>query len=727
MDYNVYKVQNSINHMLNPSADRDVNNIYQLSTEKARNWWNMQGFESRKNVVIESDAVINDDELVVDQTVADIADKDYDDLPDVTKQEVELQVEDEEDMEELFEVKDDEYLKCSTCEEVFTSNEDYESHKSVDHGEEPEDFEDSFEAYQLTMHPELTRESLREANDLLTETEERQLYSGYDKNGDVQSSIMPYNLPPVATGKYDDNPNEFFYSNKIFRAGDSALRTSSLGENVNDEIERIQYDTDSVSFLEESPYFCKDCNDLYDNHNAMDASYASKHLQDNPTHNIEKTDGYESKASETLKEDILNFIKIQGEMPAYSSMLRGLGIDIEESEVTRIIQELKAEGRIDTGFQNRTSQNYPEERSPWVKGGGHNYDSGEWTWKNNESKASEEFDISKYYKEVTEDGWMDYQCNSCGKKIDPDDGYGDQKDYDVIIQELKDHQINHKFIYESTDKFEADIENDQVVQKLPDDKRSFDVEASENNLYRSPDGEFNEQWENAYWDNRLSNAMEDNYGYEQIMEDILRLMDSDSTHSDYYNMRYQQVADAERNRGLGGESKATEKGEWDWLDKGSDSKSVDYDEVEYKDDGVSDISIQNTEPKGADANEFLDNVSIGVESVDFVYPTKASEAMEKTYIPVSETLEGDYEEFEDSDEEMIEETITLRKLTGYGDDAIARELHINYGVSHEEALEKVYSVEVSTNDRVSQTFFGKMYKECTESEKDELQMYSGSD
>ena len=571
--YNVYKVQNSINHMLNPSADRDVNNIYQLSTEKARQWWNNQAFESRKNIVIESEAVINDDKLVEDQTIADIADKDYDDLPDTTKQEVELQVEDYEEMEELFEVKDDEYLKCSMCEDIFTSNDDYELHKSVDHGEEPEDFEESEETYQLTMHPELTRESLRKANNLLTETEERQLYSNYDKNGDVQSSIMPYNLPPVATGKYNDNPNKFFYSNKIFRAGSSTERTSSLGE----------------------------------------------------------------------------------------------------------------------------------------------------------AKASEEFDISKYYKEVTEDGWMDYQCNSCGKKIDPDDGYGDQKDYDVIIQELKDHQINHKFIYESTDRFEADIENDQVVQKLPDDKRSFDVEASENNLYRSPDGEFNEQWENAYWDNRLSNAMEDNYGYEQIMEDILRLMDSDSTHSDYYNMRYQQVADAERNRGLGGESKATEKGEWDWLDKGADSKSVDYDEVEYKDDGVSDISIQNAEPKLKDQNAFLDNVNIGVESVDYVYKTKAHEAMEKTYIPVSETFEEDYEEFEDSDEAMIKETITLRKLTGYGDDAIARELNINYGVSHEEALEKVYSVEVSTNDRVSQTFFGKMYRECTESEKDELRMYSGSD
>ena len=54
------------------------------------------------------------------------------------------------------------------------------------------------------------------------------------------------------------------------------------------------------------------------------------------------TDDYyklnESKANETLKEDILNFIKIQV-MPAYSSRS---GIDIEESEVTRIIQELKA-------------------------------------------------------------------------------------------------------------------------------------------------------------------------------------------------------------------------------------------------------------------------------------------------------------------------------------------------------------------------------------------------
>ena len=289
--YNVYKVQNSINHMLNPSADRDVNNNYRLSTEKARQWWRNQAFESRKNIVIESEAVINEDELVEDQIIADIADKDYDDLPDITKQEIELQVDNEEEIEEVFEVQGEEYLQCSTCDDLFTSNEDYDIHRSIDHGEEPVDVIE--ETYRLSVNKDLTKESIRDANTLLTETEERELYAGYNKTNGITPRVMPPNQR--VEGKYDNNPNEFFYSNKIFRNGSSTERNSVLGE----------------------------------------------------------------------------------------------------------------------------------------------------------SKATEEFDISKYYKEVTEDdGWLDYQCNSCGKKIEADDGYGD-KDYDVIIQELKDHQINHKFIYES--------------------------------------------------------------------------------------------------------------------------------------------------------------------------------------------------------------------------------------------------------------------------------------
>lgn len=159
----------------------------------------------------------------------------------------------------------------------------------------------------------------------------------------------------------------------------------------------------------------------------------------------------------------------------------------------------------------------------------------------------------------------------------------------------------------------------------------------------------------------------------------------------------------------------------------AEDDDVDYDKEDEQTMGF--IEKQHTEPK-KDKNKELDDVDISLDKVEEFYPTKASEAREKAYTTEAKMVEGleeEYNNFEDSDEEQITETITLRKLGGYSEESIARELHITYGVSHDEALEKVYSVEVSTNDKVAQTFFGKMYKECTESEKAELRMYSGSD
>lgn len=157
------------------------------------------------------------------------------------------------------------------------------------------------------------------------------------------------------------------------------------------------------------------------------------------------------------------------------------------------------------------------------------------------------------------------------------------------------------------------------------------------------------------------------------------------------------------------------------------SEEVDYDKEDEQTMGF--IEQQHTEPK-EDNNKELDDVDISEESIDYVYPTKASEARERSYTTEAKMVEGleeEYDDFEDSDEEEVTETVTLRKLHGFSNESIARELHITYGVPHEEALEKVHSIEVSTNDKVAQTFFGKMYKECNESEKAELRMYSGSD
>jgi len=426
-------------------------------------------------------------------------------------------------------------------------------------------------------------------------------------------------MPPDqrVEGKYNDNPNEFFYSNKIFRAGDSALRTSSLGE------ARANEDGNTTK---DDPAICPNCNSESFGYIMDGQRYEFENVQSNGKVKCDNCDG-----------------------------------EFTPRELVMIAD----------GYYT-------------------------------ESKASESdvsFGTLSDYLAIDYSDGSDY-CKICGKDLTH------AKDNE-LLNHVNSHDDKTILEGESTDRFEADIENDQVVQKLPDDKRSFDVEAK---LPRQMDFKTGGYAGKNEWGGDATLCEICGTKFNTYPE----FLDHYQTHDEANGPEFY-------------ESKASEKGEWDWLDKGADSKSVDYDEVEYKDDGVSDISIQNAEPKLKDQNAFLDNVNIGVESVDYVYKTKAYEAMEKTYIPVSETFEEDYEEFEDSDEAMIKETITLRKLTGYGDDAIARELNINYGVSHEEALEKVYSVEVSTNDRVSQTFFGKMYKECTESEKDELRMYSGSD
>ncbi len=152
---------------------------------------------------------------------------------------------------------------------------------------------------------------------------------------------------------------------------------------------------------------------------------------------------------------------------------------------------------------------------------------------------------------------------------------------------------------------------------------------------------------------------------------------------------------------------------------------VDYEKENEQSMGF--IEQQHTEPP-KDENKELDDVDISEEKIDYIYKTKSSEAKEKSY--VTEAIDGldeEYDDFEDSDEEEVQQKVTEGKLGGFSDESIARELHIIYGVSHDEALEKVQSIEVSTNDKVANTFFGKMYKDCTESEKTELRMYSGSD
>ena len=145
-------------------------------------------------------------------------------------------------------------------------------------------------------------------------------------------------------------------------------------------------------------------------------------------------------------------------------------------------------------------------------------------------------------------------------------------------------------------------------------------------------------------------------------------------------------------------------------------------EVNYDQSGVSDIRMvaaENNDPAKA-----LKDLDFSEEKIDFVYQTKAAEAFVEENDPF---LEGYGDDDINSDEAAVENQIISRKLHGYNDESIATELVMQYGIPREEALEKSYGVEVSVNDKVANTFFGKLFKECTESEKTELKLYGGSE
>ena len=125
-----------------------------------------------------------------------------------------------------------------------------------------------------------------------------------------------------------------------------------------------------------------------------------------------------------------------------------------------------------------------------------------------------------------------------------------------------------------------------------------------------------------------------------------------------------------------------------------------------------------------DPAKSLEGVDFSEEAVEYVYPTKATEEFKEDKDPFIDGYAKD-DDIE-TDQEAVEAQVISRKLHGHNDQTIARELVMQYGIPHEQALQKSYSIEVSTNDKVANTFFAKRYHECTEAEKTELAVYGGN-
>jgi len=73
----------------------------------------------------------------------------------------------------------------------------------------------------------------------------------------------------------------------------------------------------------------------------------------------------------------------------------------------------------------------------------------------------------------------------------------------------------------------------------------------------------------------------------------------------------------------------------------------------------------------------------------------------------------------------VDETIYDRKLEGYHEDKIARELNVYHDIEYEDAIEKIRSIEVHDNDRTAKTLFGKKFADCNEAEVSEMKILGG--
>jgi hypothetical protein len=150
----------------------------------------------------------------------------------------------------------------------------------------------------------------------------------------------------------------------------------------------------------------------------------------------------------------------------------------------------------------------------------------------------------------------------------------------------------------------------------------------------------------------------------------------------------------------------------------TENEDVDYDKL-----GT--VTTQGEEQPVGDIPA-LESINFGYEKYES-YPTKATETRKKKASEAYDGIIDEYDRFVPSDDEEVTEMITAQKLQGSQSESIAKSLTLRYGVSREDALEKVYSIEVSNNDRVANTFFQKKFSECSEAEIAELRLYCGSD
>ncbi len=481
--------------------------------------------------------------------------------------------------------------------------------------------------------------------------------------------------------EYNPNPNAGLYDNKLFREGSAKERTSILGEA---KIGDWDDDKISISVMGDDGEF-KDVKELTSDEHHDGTDHEHPHEEATERQPIDGNDywkntyilptGDDAYARCTVCGADVDTLTTDGDWMSDKEMLDHYDDHVSQGQITLYGESLDEE----------QSEDYLEARDELIA----------------DAIGSEKLGSKNPFK-IGNEFFDTYTCTNCGKV---------GTDFGEMVKEIcpEGDGGGHVTPILGDESKANEDEDDQRDQSELETDTSYEDEiyggnsGNPDNWYQTEDG----NWE-VYGDGE-SYAKEDDY---QHNFDELTSLAQDKIEDGGISQDTWDGSSKEERKDIESELHG-------------ESEDVDYEKEDELSAGF--IEQQHTEPK-EDKNKDLDDVDISLEKIDYVYPTKVGEAKKKSY--VTEAIDGLDEEYnheEPSDEEEIVDLVTARKMSGFSDESIARELHITYGVDPDYARNRVYGIEVSTNDKVANTFFGKMYRECTESEKDELKMYSGSD
>jgi len=648
----------------------------------------------------------------------------------------------------VYEVEGDDRFECKDCEEPFISEEDLRVHRKINHDDNGESETESQEAYNysLNIDPSMTKDNLLEARKIIRGESSRVDYPQNEPKGPVTD-------PPLPKGRreYDDNPNHYFYDNKLFKRGSRGGNYDQTGVALTEARALIQ--------LEEKIL------DKYGWESTKDVERDTASRQVFATE-VAKVVNVENLHPRTIK--IIDSVN----KPFLVNTLTSLGAkwakesadDTHPSQTAPSdatdpsdtpIEDIPYRGDVHSGASTQDVDPFSQFEEPVLH---QDYDP-EDTHEHNAfdqnfgDKVAEEQDV--------ETGWLDPDTGELvqerlkkGSVIDPEDTYG------------QGYRDNPAYKKDADEEEGTDGERETITGSGGEDVAMREIEDN----YNRASKQMSAQKEDPYQEYEWQKGQEDQKdvtrtcptcGFYSEDEQDLNNHKQNHANEDQWKggidpKELEDVHDAEieksghpENWTLSGEPRQINAikeamPEW-WNDpkQREDAEKANTERVEQMQKSEEDFPFEEdatTVTTVTEEPELLDNVNTDVLQVEGEqydpeekYDKKAEEARTiSNYIGAPKTKAGEsIQNILDGaidvpiERESVNETIYNRKLEGYHEDKIARELSVYHGIEYEEAIEKIRGIEVNGNDITAKTLYGKKFADCNEAEISEMKILGG--